>query len=62
MKISAIIAALEKAKQEHGDLPTFTTDSDISRVEVHPCRDGCHVTVNGVPEVPDELVIEFIPA
>lgn len=62
MKISALISALQRAKEQHGDLPVYTIDADIDRIQIHPCRDGATRIVNGVPEKPNELVLEFIPA
>lgn len=61
MKISNLIDTLESAKEQYGDLPVFTIDSDISRVDVHPVCDGVERITNGVRETPNELILEFIP-
>lgn len=62
MTISEIIAKLKRAQANHGDLPCFTADADISRISITAGRDGVSRTVDGVPETPNELYIEFIPA
>jgi hypothetical protein len=62
MKISEVIKKLQAAMEKHGDLPTYTYDSDIARVEVAACRDGISVMNNGKPiNEPNELVITFHP-
>ncbi len=62
LTISQVIAKLKKAQAEHGDLPCYTADADISRIQITAGRDGVSRTTNGVPEAPNELYIEFIPA
>jgi hypothetical protein len=62
MVISQLIEALQEAQKQHGDLPVFTIDGDIERLEVHACREGVSRVVDGVPETPTELILEFIPA
>jgi len=62
MKISDLIDTLRAAQETYGDLPVYTTDSDISRVEIYGCRDGVSRITNGIPETPTELILEFIPA
>lgn len=62
MTISQLIEKLKQAQAKHGDLPCFTADADIDRVMITAGRDGVSRTVDGVPETPNELYIEFIPA
>lgn len=62
MKISALIAYLQRGMRLYGDLPIYSSDADIGEVIVHPCRDGVVRTRDGVLDDPNELVIEFIPA
>lgn len=62
MKISEIIKKLQAAMEKHGDLPAYTQDSDIARVEVAACRNGISVTHKGQPlGEPNEYVIVFHP-
>ncbi len=62
MKLSALIAHLQGALRRHGDLEVFTSDADIAEVILHPCTDGVQRTVDGIPDDPNELVIEFASA
>ncbi|MFV1591186.1 hypothetical protein VWZ88_01300 [Phaeobacter sp. JH20_36] len=61
IKISGLIACLKAAQDKYGDLPIYTTDSDIKSLGVHPCCDGVQTLSDDAPEVPNELVIEFVP-
>ena len=61
MKISQLIDCLRAAQEKHGDLPVYTFDSDIKAVDVAACRDGVQRTTDGVPETPNELVLNFVP-
>ncbi|MEQ3673037.1 hypothetical protein [Pseudophaeobacter sp.] len=61
MKISSVINCLKAAMEKHGDLPLYTFDSDIKALDIAPCRDGTQRTTDGVPEKPNELVLEFVP-
>lgn len=40
MKASRIIAALQVAIKEYGDLPCYLADSDIASLEIRPTTDG----------------------
>lgn len=63
MKMSELIATLEKAKAEHGDLPVYTYDSGIAALKVHACFDGGMSWTDGKPDhIPNEFILEFIPA
>ena len=61
MKISGLINRLQDAMQKHGDLPVYTQEADVSRVEISPQRDGIVRITDGKQEEPNELYIEFIP-
>jgi len=61
MKISEVIKALQAAMDQHGDLPAFTEDSDIAKVEVAACSDGVSRTEDGKAEKPNEFVLIFHP-
>ncbi|MFV1620490.1 hypothetical protein [Phaeobacter sp. JH20_26] len=61
IKISGLIACLKAAQDKHGDLPIYTTDSDIKGIDVYPCHEGVQQTADGIPEDPGQLVIEFVP-
>ena len=61
MKASEIIAALSAAIQTHGDLPCYTTDSDIDRMKIHPTTDGAESFENGKRVgKPTEFTLEII--
>lgn len=61
MKASEIIAALSAAIQKHGDLPCYTVDCDIERMDVHPTTDGGVSFENGKRvSVPTEFTLDFV--
>lgn len=62
MKLSDLIHRLQRALRDHGDLVVFTPDSDIGEVVVTPCRDGVQRITDGIPDEPNELVLELIAA
>lgn len=63
MKISKLISELQRAQEAHGDLPVYTEDSDIHRVEIAPTIEGAQVVVNGVgAQNPEEVTLIFHPA
>lgn len=61
MKASEIILLLRKAIEEHGDLPCYTQDADIAKLEISPCVDGAEVRINGKLINPNEFYLEFVP-
>lgn len=40
MFISTLIAQLQHAQKQHGDLPLSTFDGMVSTVKITPCKDG----------------------
>ena len=60
MKISQLIDCLRAAQEKYGDLPVYTADSDVNAVDIAACRDGVQHTADGVPEAPNELVLNFV--
>ena len=62
MKLSQLIAHLQGAMRQYGDLVVFTPDADIGEVVITPCTDGVQRTVDGIADDPNELVIELLPA
>lgn len=62
MKISRLIAELIEARENYGDLPVYTSDADIARVEIYPCKDGVSSSTNGIPDEANEFYLEFIPS
>lgn len=62
MKLSQVIHRLQGAMREHGDLVVYTPEADIGEIIITPCRDGVQRWVDGIPDEPNELVLDFLPA
>lgn len=62
MKLSSVIHRLQRALRDHGDLEVFMPDSDVGEIVITPCRDGVQRIIDGIPDEPNELVLEFIAA
>lgn len=59
MKVSDLIAILERTKAEHGDLTFCTEDGPILSAGAYPCHDGVQ-TIAGEPRgEPNEIVVHF---
>lgn len=58
-KISEVIKALEGAQEKHGDLPLYMPETDIGRITFEGAVDGVSRTTDGVPEVPNEIIMEI---
>ena len=61
MTMSQLIGRLEDLMERHGDLPVYFPDTDIRNITATPCCDGVARTTNGVPETPNEIVLEIVP-
>lgn len=56
MKVSDLIAILERAKAEHGDLTFCTEDGPILSAGAYPCHDGVEAIAG---DKPNEIVVHF---